>query len=89
MLIRGSYYEGWKPTGKPLKERQKEKFLAHIKKPFSDDVRVDPERVARVVKRRPLRHPPRGSLSLMTLLTHAASCSSSLAAARLAAMTPP
>lgn len=51
LLIRGSYYEGWKPTGKPLKERQKEKFLAHIKKAFSDDVRVDPERVARAVFR--------------------------------------
>src|SRR6516225_9161143 len=30
MLIRGLYYEGWTPNGKPIKERRKEDFLAHI-----------------------------------------------------------
>lgn len=38
MLVRGLYYEGWDPTGKPLKERHKEAFLAHVaeelKNPF-------------------------------------------------------
>ena len=28
MLVRGFYYEGWDPTGKPLKQRYKEQFLA-------------------------------------------------------------
>ncbi|TMB45162.1 MAG: DUF2267 domain-containing protein, partial [Deltaproteobacteria bacterium] len=28
MLIRGFYYEGWDPTGKPLRVRRKEEFLA-------------------------------------------------------------
>ena len=27
MLIRGFYYEGWDPTGKPLRARHKEEFL--------------------------------------------------------------
>lgn len=49
MLIRGFYYEGWKLTGKPVKERHKEEFLGHVKKAFKDDMRVDPERVVRAV----------------------------------------
>ena len=32
MLIRGLYYEGWDPTGKPTKERHEAQFLAHIAK---------------------------------------------------------
>ena len=47
MLIRGFYYEGWDPTGKPLKERSKEEFLARIEEYFSGDDPVDPEQVAR------------------------------------------
>ena len=49
MLVRGFYYEGWDPTGKPIKERHKESFLARIEKHFSDDEGVDPEQVARAV----------------------------------------
>jgi uncharacterized protein (DUF2267 family) len=30
MLIRGFYYGGWHPAGKPLKEHAKEAFLAHV-----------------------------------------------------------
>lgn len=30
MLLRGLYYEGWDPTGKPTKERHEEEFLAHV-----------------------------------------------------------
>ncbi len=49
MLVRGFYYEGWHPHGKPVKERHKEEFLAHIAAAFRDDPEVDPERVARAV----------------------------------------
>jgi uncharacterized protein (DUF2267 family) len=49
MLVRGFYYEGWDPTGKPIKERRKESFLARIEGYFSDDESVDPEQVARAV----------------------------------------
>ena len=28
MLIRGFYYEGWDPSGKPLRERHRAQFLA-------------------------------------------------------------
>jgi uncharacterized protein (DUF2267 family) len=30
MLIRGFYYEGWHPAGKPLKYRHKEDFLKQV-----------------------------------------------------------
>jgi uncharacterized protein (DUF2267 family) len=30
MLLRGLFYEGWDPTGKPTKERREKAFLAHI-----------------------------------------------------------
>jgi uncharacterized protein (DUF2267 family) len=49
MLVRGFYYEGWNPTGKPEKERSEEQFLAHIARYFQDDDAVDPEWVARAV----------------------------------------
>ena len=49
MLVRGFYYEGWHPHGKPLKERKREEFLAHIRADFRQDPDVDPEHVVRAV----------------------------------------
>jgi uncharacterized protein (DUF2267 family) len=49
MLVRGFYYEGWHPHGKPVKERHMEEFLAHIVDAFRDDPDVDPEQVTRAV----------------------------------------
>jgi uncharacterized protein (DUF2267 family) len=49
MLIRGFYYEGWDPTGKPLRVRHKEQFLAQIERQFKSDDGIDPERVAHAV----------------------------------------
>jgi uncharacterized protein (DUF2267 family) len=49
MLVRGFYYEGWNPTGKPLKQRHKAEFLAPIEEHFWGDETVDAEEVARAV----------------------------------------
>lgn len=49
MLVRGFYYEGWHPHGKPVKVRKKEEFLAHVAAAFQGDPMVDPERVAEAV----------------------------------------
>ena len=51
MLVRGFYYEGWKPLDTPRKERHKEEFLAHIKQAFRNDDRMDPEQITRAVFR--------------------------------------
>jgi uncharacterized protein (DUF2267 family) len=52
MLIRGFYYEGWDPTGKPEKLRHREEFLERIAEYFvrAGDP-VHPEPVARAVFR--------------------------------------
>ena len=51
MLVRGLYYEGWDPTGKPLKERHKEAFLAHVAEELKtpSGPAVDPEAATRAV----------------------------------------
>lgn len=48
LLIRGFYYEGWTLSGKPLKERRKEEFLAHVKAQFRSE-EVDAETIVRAV----------------------------------------
>jgi uncharacterized protein (DUF2267 family) len=48
MLVRGFYYEGWKPVDKPFKERKKETFLSNISEAFRDPD-IDPEQVVRAV----------------------------------------
>jgi uncharacterized protein (DUF2267 family) len=48
MLIRGLYYEGWDPTGKPVRVRRKDEFLVPIADGLvSDD--LDAEDAARAV----------------------------------------
>jgi uncharacterized protein (DUF2267 family) len=51
LLVRGFYYEGWKPHEKPFKDRNREAFLAHIAAAFRDDPEVEPEQVTRAVLR--------------------------------------
>lgn len=51
MLIRGIYYEAWRPVDKPLKERSKEEFLSHINDYFRNEPVADAECIARGVFR--------------------------------------
>ena len=43
MLLRGVYYEGWHPAGKPRKERHKAQFLDHVRQEMRRDGDIDPE----------------------------------------------
>jgi uncharacterized protein (DUF2267 family) len=38
MLVRGLYYEGWRPAGKPLHERHREDFLMDAMSGFGDSM---------------------------------------------------
>lgn len=62
MLIRGFYYEGWHPHGKPVKERHKEAFLAPIEIAFRNDLDADAEQVTRAVFALLARHVSPGEI---------------------------
>jgi uncharacterized protein (DUF2267 family) len=62
MLVRGFYYEGWTPQGKPIKERKKEDFLDHIRREFNNDPNIDIEMVARAVFKLLAHHISRGEI---------------------------
>jgi uncharacterized protein (DUF2267 family) len=49
MLVRGFYYEGWHPSGKPERYRHKEDFLARIAHDVPDLDPVQRERAATAV----------------------------------------
>ncbi len=43
VLIRGIYYDGWKPSRTPVHPRAKHDFLAQVSAAFSDEPLKDPE----------------------------------------------
>lgn len=46
MVIRGVYYEGWRPAGKPDKCRDRQEFFGKLQRELTrDELRRDPERV--------------------------------------------
>jgi uncharacterized protein (DUF2267 family) len=49
MLVRGFYFEGWDPTGKPLKERHLDDFLRQVDRQLVPKDNIDAEFVARAV----------------------------------------
>jgi uncharacterized protein (DUF2267 family) len=63
MLVRGFYFEGWHPGGKPIKERHKEEFLAHVRAAFRSDPGTDSEDMTRAVLRVVARHVSPGEVA--------------------------
>lgn len=62
MLLRGLYYEGWTPRDKPLRERKREEFLAHIAESLRESPGTYPEGVAWGVFRILERHVSAGEI---------------------------
>lgn len=63
MLLRGLYYEGWKPGAQVLKVRKKEEFLIPIEEAFRDDPEIFPEAVTWGVFRLLANHVSKGEIN--------------------------
>jgi uncharacterized protein (DUF2267 family) len=63
MLVRGLYYDGWTPVGKPLPERNCEQFLAAVSDAFRDDPGLDAQLVTRTVLRLLAKHATLGEIA--------------------------
>lgn len=48
MLVRGFYYDGWNPSGMPVKFDRKE-FLVNIREQFINGRNIDAEKITRAV----------------------------------------
>ncbi len=49
MLIRGFYYEGWRPAGTPSKERHANDFLERVRKELDRGAEMDVDQAVRAV----------------------------------------
>lgn len=49
ILLRGVYYEGWRPTTTPTRERQVSEFIDHVRRELPKGIRFDVELGVRTV----------------------------------------
>lgn len=63
MLMRGIFYEGWRPTRVPVRIRDREAFLAPLAAAFSEDAGFDPEAGFREVLEVMKRHVSAGEMT--------------------------
>lgn len=61
-LIRGFYYEGWSPAGKPVKEGDKAAFFKQVEEPFRMGA-LDAEAIVRGVFRVLAKRLPPGTIA--------------------------
>lgn len=62
VLIRGIYFEGWKPLDGPVRKRKKEDFIERVQEAFSDDLLNDPDAAVAAVFRLLDRHVSHGEI---------------------------
>lgn len=56
MLVRGIFFEGWHPAGKPLKERTRDEFLTHVGEGMRGIEPINTEAATRAVFRTIEKH---------------------------------
>lgn len=49
LLLRGVFYEGWHPDGKPVAEHSQDQFLVHVTEAFLFDVNAHSKAIAQAV----------------------------------------
>lgn len=49
MLVRGFFYDGWKPSAPPTQERHASEFFAHVREAMQREMQADPEAMVRAV----------------------------------------
>jgi uncharacterized protein (DUF2267 family) len=62
VLVRGIYFENWKPLETPVWERRKEDFIARVEDAFPNDAANDPDEAVRAVFRLLDRHISHGEI---------------------------
>lgn len=62
MLVRGAYYDQYRPEAQPEKFRSRAEFMEHVQKGLSDVRPTDPEDATRAVFKTLTRHVPHGQL---------------------------
>jgi uncharacterized protein (DUF2267 family) len=62
-LIRGIYFEGWKPLGTPVWDRRKDDFVKRIQRDMSNEPLSDPDRAIAAVFRLLDRHLDEGEIA--------------------------
>jgi uncharacterized protein (DUF2267 family) len=68
-VIRGLFFENWRPSGKPLRIRHKDEFLALVAQNFSPRTDVPPDEIVRALFRLMAKHVSPGEIAdvVMTL----------------------
>ena len=51
LIVRGVYYEGWRPTARPVKDHTKAQFLDHVAQAFPEALPAEVEDMVRAVLR--------------------------------------
>ena len=62
MLVRGIYYENWRPAATPERIRDRATFLARIERDYAGQREVDPERLVRASLAALARHVSEGEV---------------------------
>ncbi|MBI3864232.1 MAG: DUF2267 domain-containing protein [Planctomycetia bacterium] len=70
LLVRGAFFEGWRPAHKSIRERTEDQFVSHVSESFALDLSgTHPRQITRAVLAVLERHVSRGeSLSLKHVL---------------------